>query len=173
MPSRLTLDHECRRAPGSGEMTEYPLPAGAMPHTVTLDGAGRVRYTGNKNGTIGFLDPENGEVTVCPMPDPAAKDPHSAIFDAQGSLWFTLQHSNRIGRLDPASGDIRRATPRTRGARPYGIEIAADGTPWVACNGSNCLVWVDPATMKPTEIDLPTPATTVRRQAFADDGAIW
>ena len=35
--------------PATGEMTEYPLPAGAMPHSVLLDDAGNVWYTGNKN----------------------------------------------------------------------------------------------------------------------------
>jgi virginiamycin B lyase len=49
--------------PATGEMTEYPLPAGAMPHSVTFDDAGNVWYTGNKNGTVGMLDPETGEIT--------------------------------------------------------------------------------------------------------------
>jgi len=44
--------------PKTGEMKEYPLPANAMPHTVTLDAKGNVWYTGNKNATIGYLDPK-------------------------------------------------------------------------------------------------------------------
>jgi virginiamycin B lyase len=159
--------------PATGEMREYPLPEGAMPHTVTLDAAGHAWYTGNKNGTIGRLDPGSGEVTVYPMPDPAARDPHSAVFDQTGILWFTLQHSNMVGRLDPATGAIRLVTMPTADARPYGIKIDANGTPWVACNGSNCLVRVDPATMALSEIALPTAGTTVRRLDIADDGMIW
>ena len=159
--------------PATGEMTEYPLPEGAMPHTVTLDDAGNVWYTGNKNGTIGMLDPNTGEITAYRMPDPAAKDPHTAIFDRDGILWFTLQHSNMVGRLDPASGEIELGTMPTPDARPYGIKIDAEGTPWVACNGSNCLVRVDPKTMELTEIELPIPETTVRRLDIAADGMIW
>jgi virginiamycin B lyase len=159
--------------PATGEMTEYPLPEGAMPHSVTLDEAGNVWYTGNKNGTVGKLDPDTGEITVFEMPDPAAKDPHTAIFGREGILWFTLQHSNMVGRLDPESGDIKLVTMPTPDARPYGIKIDADGVPWVACNGSNCLVKVDPETMKLTEIELPIPETTVRRLDIAGDGMIW
>jgi virginiamycin B lyase len=162
-----------RLDPVTGEMTEYPLPAGSKPHSVTLDRAGNVWYTGNKNATVGRLDPATGEITEYEMPDPAAKDPHTAIFDDEGLLWFTLQHSNRIGRLDPETGDIKLATLPTPGSRPYGIKIDAEGTPWVACNGSNCLVKVDPATMDLTEIELPIPATTVRRLDIAADGLIW
>jgi virginiamycin B lyase len=159
--------------PASGEMKEYPLPAGSMPHSVTLDGAGHVWYTGNKNGTIGKLDPKTEKITVYEMPDPEARDPHTAIFDQSGILWFTLQHSNMVGRLNPATGAIELIVMRTPGSRPYGITIDADGVPWVACNGRNCLVKVDPQTMELTEIPLPTPETTVRRLEVAGDGMIW
>ena len=159
--------------PASGAMHEYPLPAGAMPHSVTPDAAGRIWYTGNKNGTVGFLDAKSGAITVYPMPDPAARDPHTAVFDADGILWFTLQQSNRVGRLDPATGDIRLVTLKTPGAKPYGIRIDAQGAPWVACNGSNCLVRVDPASMDLTEVALPDPATTVRRLDIDEQGIIW
>ena len=159
--------------PASGEMTEYPLPEGAMPHTVTLDAEGNVWYTGNKNASVGKFDPKTEEITAYPMPDPAARDPHSAKFDAAGILWFTLQQSNMIGRLDPESGEVKLVTAPTAGARPYGIKIDAEGNPWVACNGSNCLIKVDPATMALTEVKLPIPATTVRRLDIAADGTIW
>jgi virginiamycin B lyase len=159
--------------PTTGEMTEYPLPDNAMPHSVLLDDAGNVWYTGNKNGTIGKLDPDTGKITEYKMPDPAAKDPHTAVFDADGILWFTLQQSNMVGRLDPASGDVELVTMPTPGARPYGIKIDALGTPWVACNGSDCLVRVDPETMALTEVKLPIPETTVRRLDIAEDGMIW
>jgi virginiamycin B lyase len=159
--------------PATGEMTEHPLPAGAMPHSVTVDDEGGVWYTGNRNGTVGRLDPETGAVTEYKMPEPAAKDPHTAVFDADGVLWFTLQQSNMVGRLDPATGAIELATVPTPGARPYGIKIDASGAPWVACNGSNCLVKLDPQTMAPTEVKLPDPETTVRRLDIAEDGTIW
>jgi virginiamycin B lyase len=159
--------------PATGAMEEYPLPADAMPHTVTPDRAGGIWYTGNKNGTVGKLDPKTGAITVFKMPDPEAKDPHTAVFDQAGLLWFTLQQSNRVGRLDPATGDVKLVTMKTPDSRPYGIKIDAEGVPWVACNGSNCLVKVDPATMELTEIKLPIPETTVRRLDIAGDGMIW
>jgi len=159
--------------PATGEMIEYPLPANAMPHTVTPDAAGNIWYSGNKNASLGKLDPKTGEITVYEMPDPAARDPHTAVFDSQGILWFTLQQSNMIGRLDPASGDIKLVATPTPGAKPYGIKIDKDGVPWVACNGSNCLIKVDPVTMALTEVKLPIPETTVRRLDIAGDGMIW
>lgn len=162
-----------RLDPLTGEMTEFPLPDGAYPHTVLLDAAGNAWYTGNKNATIGKLDPATGEVTVFPMPDPAARDPHSAIFDAAGVLWFTVQHGNMIGRLDPATGEVRLVEAPRAGSKPYGIRLDAAGHPWVACNGQNCLIRVDPETMALTEVVLPHEATHVRRLDVAPDGAVW
>lgn len=159
--------------PSSGEVQEWPLPAGALPHSVNADAQGRIWYMGNGNGTIGLFDPTTGEAREYPMPDPNARDPHTAEFDQNGIMWFTLQRSNMIGRFDPATGNVRLATIARQGARPYGVKIAADGTPWVACNGSNCIIRVNPRTMALTEIALPGEDTTVRRLDIASDGIIW
>jgi virginiamycin B lyase len=162
-----------RLDPATGDRREYPLPAGAKPHSVTPDEAGAIWYTGNGNGTIGKLEPRSGQVTEYKLPDPAARDPHTAVFDRRGTLWFTLQVSNMVGRLVPATGEIKLVTMPTPKARPYGLKVAADGSPWVACNGSNCLVTLDPETMAIREYRLPDPKTTVRRLDIASDGMIW
>lgn len=159
--------------PETGEVTEYTLPAGARPHTVTADPQGNIWYTGNGNATVGKLDPRTAMITEYKMPDPGARDPHSAIFDRRGNLWFTLQQSNMIGRLVPATGEIKLIQLPTPKSRPYGIKLGADGSPWVACNGSNRLLKVDAETMAVREYPLPDPKTTVRRLAFDDDGMIW
>jgi len=159
--------------PATGEMKEYPLPANAMPHTVTLDARGNVWYTGNKNATIGYLDPGTEKITEFKMPDPEAKDPHSAIFDANGILWFTMQLSNRVGRLDPATGAIKIVEMTAPKSRPYGIKISPDGTPWFACNGRPCIVRIDPRTMELTEVTVPGKKGRVRRLDFDSEGNIW
>ena len=156
-----------------GSMQEYALPKGAQPHSVLLGPDETIWYTGNRNGTIGQLDPETGDVREYPMPDPAARDPHTAVFDADGILWFTLQQSNMIGRLDPATGKVDLMTAPTPRSRPYGIKLDASGTPWVACNGSNCLLRVATDSLTLTEIKLPEAGTTVRRLDIDADGMIW
>src|SRR3954467_1707296 len=162
-----------RLNPTTGEMKEYPLPANAKPHTITLEAQGTPEYSGNMNGTMGKADPATGKVTEYKMPYPKAKDPHTIVFDQKGILWFTAQNSNMIGRLDPASGDIKLANAPVANAKPYGIKIDAEGTPWVSCNGAPCLLKVDPATMAVTEVKLTLPGTTVRRLDIAEDGMIW
>ncbi|MSP40438.1 MAG: cytochrome C [Deltaproteobacteria bacterium] len=158
--------------PKTGEVSEYALPDKALPHSITPDRDGNIWYTGNGNGTVGKLDVKTGKITEYKMPDPNAKDPHTAVFDEKGRLFFTLQVSNMIGRLVPSTGEIKLATVARKNSRPYGIKLAADGSLWVSCNGSNCLLKIDPETLAIREFDLPE-GTTVRRLDLAKDGTIW
>ncbi len=159
--------------PRTGEMKEYVLPAGALPHSVELDRNGMPWYTGNGNGTVGMLNPETGEFTVYEMPDPNARDPHTALFDENNTMFFTVQNSNMVGRLVPSTGEITLVTPPTPDSKPYGIKMDSQGTIWIACNASNCLLSLDRETMELTEHKLPQPNTTVRRLAVAEDDTIW
>ncbi len=167
------LDIVGRIDPASGAMREYPLPAGAKPHSVTPDSEGIMWYLGNRNATVGRLDPQSGEIVEFPMPDPEAKDPHTGEFDAQGLFWFTLQHSNRVGRLDPTTGEVELVVLDRPRSRPYGIKIDEAGDAWVACNGGPCLYHFDAKTMAATRIDLPNQESHVRRLDIAEDGMIW
>ena len=167
------LDIVGRIDPSTGSMREYPLPAGAKPHSVTPDAAGAMYYLGNRNATIGKLDPETGDIVEYHMPDPGARDPHTGEFDAEGRFWFTLQRSNKVGRLDPATGEIELVDLDRPRSRPYGIKIDNEGNAWVACNGGPCLYRFEAQTMAATRVDLPNQETHVRRLDIADDGAIW
>lgn len=162
-----------RLDPKTGAMKEYVLPPGTFPHSVTLDKNLTPWFLGNKNGTVGYLEPESGTFKVFRMPDANARDPHTGEFDPQGIFWFTLQHSNMIGRLDPATGDIKLATLPTQGSRPYGIKIDSSGTPWVSCNGSNCLIKVDTESMHLEEIKLPGDKSHSRRLAITPDDMVF
>ncbi|SET30871.1 Vgb family protein [Thalassotalea agarivorans] len=162
-----------RLDPNTGEMKEYMLPKGTYPHSVSLDANLTPWFLGNKNGTVGYLDLETESFKVFNMPDERAKDPHTGVFDKQGIFWFTLQHSNMIGRLDPTNGDIKLVTLPTPRSRPYGIKLDSQGTPWVSCNGSNCLIEVNKQTMALNEIKLPGQKTHARRLAITPDDMVF
>ena len=98
-----------------------------MPHTVQLDNKGRPWFSGNKNGTVGWIDPATGKATVYKMPDPKS-DPHTLAFDKNGMLFFSFQASNMIGRLNPETGDIKVVEAPNPKSQPYDVKFDADGT---------------------------------------------
>lgn len=159
--------------PASGAFRRYELEAGTNPHNLVVDGDGMVWYAGNANARIGRLDPETGKAEIFPMPDSAARDPHTLAFAANGDLWFTVQGGNYIGRLTRGSGHIDLVKVPTERARPYGIQVDAQGRPWVVLFGTNRLASIDPATLALTEHVLPRASARPRRLEITPDGGVW
>jgi virginiamycin B lyase len=156
-----------RLDPATGEMEEFQLPDDARPHTIVPDSDGNIWYTGNSNSTIGKLDPATGEIVEYPT---QARDPHSAVFHPNGKLYFTAQGASMLGRLDPVTGELTEIPTETR---PYGIKVDAEGTVWVAFNGTNKIGALDPETMEVRYYDVPNERSRIRRLDIASDGMVW
>jgi virginiamycin B lyase len=156
-----------RLDPATGEMEEFRLPREARPHQILPDEDGNIWYTGNSNSTIGKLDPTTGAVVEYQT---EARDPHTAVFHPNGKLYFTAQGAAMLGRLDPATGELTEVATEPR---PYGIKVDAQGTVWVAYNGTNKLGALDPETMDVRYYEVPDERSRIRRLDVASDGAIW
>lgn len=150
------------------------LEKGTAPHNLIIDDNGKVWFAGNQKAYIGRYDPVSKSLTKYPMPDKTARDPHTLIFSKDKKhIWFTMQLSNLIGRLSVVDGSIDLIKLATANARPYGIVIAPNGTPWVALFNRNTLASIDPKSLTITEHELPRSASRPRRLAATTDGRIW
>lgn len=163
-----------RLTPSTGEFFRHELGDESGPHNLIVASDGGVWYAGNLAGYIGRYDPASGAVEKIPMPTAAARDPHTLVFDAREEhIWFTVQHGNFVGRLGLEGRDVELVAVPTPRARPYGIRIAADGTPWIVLLGTNKLASVEPATLRLTEHEIPAPDARPRRLEITADGRIW
>jgi len=156
-----------RLDPKTGAMKEFPLPPTAKPHSIVADKEGNIWYTGNSNATVGKLDPKTGKITEYKT---KSRDPHSATFHPNGRLYFTAQGARMIGRLSPETGEITEVETEPN---PYGIQVAADGTLWVAHNGTNKISSVHPDTLAIKFYEVPDTASRIRRLGFTSDGMVW
>jgi virginiamycin B lyase len=138
-----------RLDPKTGEMKEYPLPQTARPHTIVPDSNGNIWYTGNSNATLGKLEPATGKITEYKT---TARDPHSAVFHRNGMMYFTAQNARVVGRFSPLTGETTEVPTEPN---PYGIQMAPDGTLWVAFNGTNKIGAVNPDTMAIRYYEVP------------------
>ena len=152
-----------RLDPKTGTMEEFRLPPEARPHTVLPDADGNIWYTGNSNATVGKLDPRTAEITEYPT---QARDPHSAVFHPDGRLYFTAQGAGMLGRLHPETGELTEIETEPR---PYGMQVAANGTVWVAYNGTNKLGALDPETMEVRYYEVPDETSRVRRLGLTSE----
>jgi virginiamycin B lyase len=86
------------------EMVTFDVPAGSQPHDVAPAADGGVWYSGQGNGTLGWLDPENGEVREIPLGPGSA--PHGVITGPDDAAWLTDGGLNAIVRVDAATSEI-------------------------------------------------------------------
>ena len=160
--------------PSTGQFFKRELGDDAGPHNLIVGNDGMVWFAGNLNGYIGRYDPKTDKIERIEMPDPEAGDPHTLVFDAeQKHIWFTVQHGNFIGRLRLSDRSVELIKVPTKNARPYGIKVAANGTPWVVLLGTNKLASLDPSTLALTEYVIPADKARPRRLEITTDGRIW
>lgn len=86
------------------EMVSYDVPAGSRPHDVAPAADGGVWYSGQGNGTLGWLDPDTGEVREVPLGPGSA--PHGVITGSDGDAWLTDGGLNAIVRVDAESLEV-------------------------------------------------------------------
>ena len=149
------------------------LEPGVGPHNLIVDTHGAVWFAGNRKGYIGRYDPESGEIEKIAMPIKAARDPHTLVFDKAGDIWFTVQGGNYVGKLTVRDRRVDLVAVPTGRARPYGIVVAPDGTPWIALFGTNKLASVDPETLVMSEHVIPRNDARPRRLVVTADGRVW
>lgn len=94
----------------------FEVPKGAHPHDVAADpkAGGPVWYTAQRQGALGRLDPETGEVEQIPLGRDSA--PHGVIVGPDGAPWVTDGGLNAIVRVDPKTREVERyPLPEERG----------------------------------------------------------
>ena len=162
-----------RFTPSTEEFFKVDLPEGTGPHNTIVQSNGLVWYSGNAIGeVIGYYDPAAETLTEIDVP--GARDPHTLVFDEnEENIFFTAQFGNQVGRLNLADRSVEVVPVATPSARPYGIRVAPDGTPWVVLLGTNKLLKMDPETLELTEVEIPWADARPRRLEITDDGRIW
>ncbi len=83
----------------------YEVVAGSGPHDVAAAPGGPVYYSGQRNGTLGILDPATGRVEEVQLG--ARSAPHGVIVGPDGAPWITDGGRNAIVRVDPATRAVK------------------------------------------------------------------
>lgn len=82
---------------------ELPIKDGRV-HDVAPAPDGKIWYTGQRQGTLGIIDPASGDIREIPLGEGSA--PHGVIQGPDGTAWITDSGQNAIVRYDPKSGKI-------------------------------------------------------------------
>jgi virginiamycin B lyase len=122
----------------------FPVTSGSHPHDVAVASDGGIWYTGQRNGTLGWLDPATGDVREARLPNGAA--PHGVITGPDGAAWVTDQGIDAIIRVTP--GDFAVTTfDAPSGTAPHTAVFDLDGILWFT-GAAGWIGRLDPATGK-------------------------
>ncbi len=88
------------------EVTEFAVAKGSAPHDVAPAPDGRIWYTAQAFGDLGYLDLNTQRFEHIPLGSGAR--PHGVIVGPDGGAWITDSGLNAILRIDPVSEEIKR-----------------------------------------------------------------
>ncbi len=148
--------------PNTGQTRHIPLGKGSAPHGVIVGADGTAWVTDSGLNAIVRVDARTQKVRTFLLPkDTGYANLNTATFDHEGILWFTGQ-TGIYGRLDPKSGHMK-VFRAPRGAGPYGIATASDGSVYYASLAGSHIARIDTKTGQATVIEPPTPGQGARR----------
>lgn len=157
-----------RLDPGTGEVTQVPLGAGAAPHGVVVGFDGAAWVTDQGLNALVRVDHDSLDFEVYTAEVDVAM--HTGAFSPDGILWFTGQRGY-VGRFDPATETMELF--ETGGDGPYGITVTPTGDVYFAALSGSYIARVDPETGDIARLDPPTPDQGARRVWSDSAGRVW
>ena len=158
--------------PKTGKTQHIPLGKGSAPHGVIVGPDGAAWITDSGLNAIVRVDARTRKAKSFPLPQDAGyANLNTATFDRAGVLWFTGQRGI-YGRLDPKSGRMQ-VFRAPKGAGPYGIATAPDGSVYYASLAGSHIARIDTKTGKATVIEPPTPGQGARRVWPDSHNRVW
>src|SRR3982075_1515312 len=89
---------------GLFRVKHYPVAAGMGSRDVTPAPDGTIWFCGQRNGTLGRLDPRDGSFKLVDLRKGAA--PPGLIIGPDGAPWITEGGQNAIARVDPGDHKV-------------------------------------------------------------------
>ena len=161
------------RSTPSGQITEFPVPAGVRPHDIASGPDGNLWFTSSGTAAVGRITP-TGSVTMFPVPSPTGGgqvSTRSITTGPDGNLWVTTSEN-----------DVVRMTPAGAGAVfPLGLAgggagdiiSGPGGLLWIAYGGVQGGLVTVTTTGASTMIPTPGFANAPTALTVGPDGNVW
>lgn len=149
--------------PRTKTFTYHEMDSGFYPHTIRIDAKDRVWFTLALSNQVAMFDRTTGRFTTYDLP--------FRSFMEKLTVRLTPFFFKLIGWGLPVTNWVRIDHVSTGVPLPYGIDIAPDGTVWIARLHTDEIASIDPSSGKVTMIS--TPLHGPRRLRIDRDGNLW
>lgn len=164
-----------KAADGAIKLIEAPT-QNSRPYGVRLDSNGTPFFDLFNSNKIASIDPKSLVIREYDLPDPKAR-PRRIAIAKDDTVWYGDYSRGYLGHLDPKTGKVEEfPSPGGADARPYAIDVTADGAVWYVETGDetkNMLVRFNPETKKFLTWPIPGGGGTVRNMEIDKNGDLW
>jgi streptogramin lyase len=140
-----------------------------QPHNiydVIPDSRNNVYFTDFRQGQIGRIDAQTGEVSLFQTPTPRSA-PRRGNMDAQDRLWFGEYRADRIAMFDTRSNAFKEWKLNTRWSAPYDVVLDRNENAWTGSMVTDQVTRLD--TRSGEMVDYLLPRSTNIRRVFVDN----
>ena len=158
--------------PTSETFEEIQLAKRSLPFTLAIDNDGKIWFSETGTGTIGFINPENNEVTKFSNDEPLLA-PEALIFDKDGNLWIAEHTGTAITKFNPILETFEKISVPDKEALPFGMAFDRYENIWFAQHTVDNIAAYDPNNNNLIEVPVPTNGSFVQFMTSDNNNNIW
>ena len=132
-----------------GTKIGLPIPVGAVPSRVRVDGAGNVWTANVGSNYVTKLGPSGSPLGTYQVSSNEGEGTYDIAFDGANNAWVS-GNLGTITKLSGADGTVLKQTTLSGNKGPWGITTDNAGNPWVALYNSNQVVRLSQFDLSPT-----------------------
>ena len=144
----------------------------SFPFALTVDNDGKIWYSTSGTGKIGFINPENNQITQFSSDSPL-QSPEALIFDNDGNLWIAEHTGSAITKFNPVLETFEKISVPNKDALPFGMTLDKYGNIWFAEHTVDNIGVYDPDNNNLIEIPIPTETSFVQFMTTDGNDNVW
>lgn len=168
----INKDKILKYIPDSNTFEEIQLQKRSLPFALAIDNEGKIWFTETNPGKIGFINPENNEITEF-SDDIPLRGPEALIFDKEGNLWIAEHTGVGIVKFNPILETFDRIPVPDPEALPFGMAFDRYDNLWFAQHTVDKIAAYDPHNNNLIEVPVPTNSSFVQFMTSDDKDNVW
>ena len=158
----------------TGEFEQYKLPTeDSGPFAVVVGPSGKVWFSQQTVGQIGYIDPNSGEIKEF-APDTPLATPETMTFDLDGNIWIAEhQEGGGITKYNPYLDSFERIQAPDGAAFPNSAVFDRYQNVWFALHTVDKIAAYDPHNGNLIEVPIPTTESWIQFTTSDDKNNIW
>ena len=170
--SIINKDSIVKYSPELDSFEVIKLESESFPFALTVDNDGKIWYSTSGTGKIGFINPENNQITQFSSDSPL-QSPEALMFDNDGNLWIAEHTGSAITKFNPVLETFEKISVPNKDALPFGMTLDKYGNIWFAEHTVDSIGVYDPDNNSLIEVPIPTETSFVQFMTTDGNDNVW